>query len=75
MRYSAKTLKGGGGGGGGGVRDAEKCKHLKALESEAPLIHSDIDDLKEFVKTVMYNRRKSESYIQTRIRLQSTTER
>ena len=41
----------------------------EALETETPLTHSDIDDLKEFIKTVVYNGKKIESYIQTRIYL------
>ena len=50
-------------------KNPDLCMMLRALENDEPLEETDIDELKQFVQTVIYSGKLSESYIDTRIRL------
>ena len=51
------------------MKKPESCNLLKALENDIPLTEDDIGDLKQFVQTIMYSGKMSESYVETRVRL------
>ena len=45
------------------------CYLLHNLQKEEPLCKQKIENLKQFISTIMYSGNKSESYLQTRMRL------
>ena len=51
------------------LKSPNNCNLLRSVQREEPLCQNNMDDLKEFVGTVMYNGNKRESYLQTRMRL------
>ena len=51
------------------LKEPARCGLLAALEKEESLNENNIEDLKKFVQTIIYNGKKDESYLETRIRL------
>ena len=51
------------------LKSPNSCKLLQALQKEETLCQQNIEDLKEFISTIMYNGNKKESYLQVGMRL------
>ena len=51
------------------ISDPAKCKLLLPLGQEKILGESDIESVKEFIRTVVYSGKEGENYVETRIRL------
>ncbi|MAG85790.1 MAG: hypothetical protein CMB97_00015 [Flavobacteriaceae bacterium] len=51
------------------LNDPAKCKLLRYLGLDSDLKSDDINNLKEFIRTVIYNGKDNETYVETRIRL------